>query len=905
MAKGNGGGFKEGRRSRPAKGGEVDPTQEELQRALARTSNQPTPVPTEVPPRDADKKDAGISAESIQSEREEDALIDKNIEARRAAEAEAVPGATAPDGEQVAGSLVGKFNAFVAAEQSAKNESPITPAVAEAILPGLEHLDPEERKTYEKIPAEKRASYLAHVAEVRADKEKKERKSKNKKPVKHRTQKPKAQSEPVKPLTPMPPEFYEPRPKPDYIAEQLAAMVAKKPEDREEASSQIAAAEKPNPNEDEEYPAVFRYNRDRRGNDEAQAEPPVFEPEISPTPDRTQDWRDGWKKKLWDTIQQFPKNVAGDIKAVGKGVAYVATNPTIESLRAVRTGAERAMAYTKYFMDRNISLNEKGEKLGADLKALTENYNKLPFRQKAYITAALIGGGAVAATAGLPTLSSIFAGGMYTQRALGGAGFALNRRKGMEARIAKNPEHWLANKSDTFKDVYAAVLGGAYLGASAMAGRYATEKVTEWLGNIFGHGAAVATEVASPPSGAGIASSIAPEVPHAAAEGATLEHPAIPAGHQASADVQYQAMRAVETGHQASADVQAAASQAAESSAATVAPEMPSVEASAGHGYEYMVKRVWEQLQDKHIDPSTYAEGSDIRRLLEADAQSIDKVVHQIAADSTHGFFNADGTSVRIDVGAHMTIGADGQIHLGEVVQAPAGAPVTPAFHPEAGAPSAESLTKVTPAEAAEGIVITETSAEPFEAAEPFTAPIETPVAQPEVPVAPAEAPSAEKIQPLPEKEIVSPEPVATIDRTDAPEFVSEPHAETPPANAAEAAATQAPVPVVEQGFISNQLGLKIPVAEPHIYTSPDGALFAYGGSPTERLGAITEYLKQNPGKVVISGDSSGENRIPWGLVDGKLVPGKMMQTRGFLGLGLFTTWMKPPEPDEFKQLIK
>ena len=89
---------------------------------------------------------------------------------------------------------------------------------------------------------------------------------------------------------------------------------------------------------------------------------------------------------------------------------------------------------------------------------------------------------------------------MYATRTLAGAGFALNRRKGMDARIEKNSEHWLADKSDTFKNTYAGVMGAAYMGTSMVAGRYATEKITEWLGQHFGHGAAVATEVVSPPA---------------------------------------------------------------------------------------------------------------------------------------------------------------------------------------------------------------------------------------------------------------------------------------------------------------------------------------------------------------------------------------------------------------------
>ena len=91
---------------------------------------------------------------------------------------------------------------------------------------------------------------------------------------------------------------------------------------------------------------------------------------------------------------------------------------------------------------------------------------------------------------------------------------------------------------------------------------------------------------------------------------------------------------------------------------------LPVVEAARGRGYEYMLKQLWKRLRARHLDPSVYAQDSDIRVLLDADAHSIDKVVHRIAADPKHGFSRADGTSVLIDPGARMTIGARGEIIL-------------------------------------------------------------------------------------------------------------------------------------------------------------------------------------------------------------------------------------------------
>ena len=142
---------------------------------------------------------------------------------------------------------------------------------------------------------------------------------------------------------------------------------------------------------------------------------------------------------------------------------------------------------------------------------------------------------------------------MYGQRALGGDRFALNRRKGMEKRIAENPEHWLADKSNAFKNTYAGVLGVAYTGGTAIAGHYAMEGITGWFGHVFGH--------------------------HTATIMPTNHAPSVHAGHSnlQSQDTGVLAMPEAPTMPEVS-----------------IAPEMPhiSVDAQVGHGYEFMTKRI-------------------------------------------------------------------------------------------------------------------------------------------------------------------------------------------------------------------------------------------------------------------------------------------------------------------------
>lgn len=184
----------------------------------------------------------------------------------------------------------------------------------------------------------------------------------------------------------------------------------------------------------------------------------------------------------------------------------------------------------------------------------------------------------------------------------------------------------------------------------------------------------------------------------------------------------------------------------------TPEPEMPqiSVNASEGHGYEYMVKRLWEQLHDptKHfaLPPDTDS-NSDIAKLFAADESSIDKVVHQIASDPNHHFFNADGTSVQINSTDHLAIAADGQIRITTPeysnVITPEDAPVTSAYPseapavsaPETLAPEAPVVQEVPVAPTIEKVIPVETPVAPVLETQSQTITAETPGTPTEAPV--------------------------------------------------------------------------------------------------------------------------------------------------------------------------
>ncbi len=490
-----------------------------------------------------------------------------------------------------------------------------------------------------------------------------------------------------------------------------------------------------------------------------------------------------------------------------------------EKLRGLIGGAKNAPeSVSERFSKSKNYLNERAKEIDAQaemsglekaFRRMGENYNKLTLVHKLGIGVALGAGAVVSVASFAPVMALGFGAALGVQRAYGLGGAFVSREKALQAKKVGESEQLLSVKESAMLGAMLYTIGMSFAikGGVELANEYGVvERAREWFGGMFGEHQAV-REIS------------APEAPAVEVVVPPPEPPPAP-----------------------------------------IAPGMPSisVEATRGRGYEYMMKRVWEQLQEKGLDANQYVEGSDIRRLLEADAQSIDKVVHQIAGDPEHGFFNPDGTSVRIDMDLPMTINTDGNIRLGDAVKAPEGAPVTPIYHPETSVPDAET------------------------------------------PVAPA----------VSAQEVALPKP-ATAGMTYAPEPVGEPYVETPPASPADKIATQSPAPIVERSFVSNRFGLPISTAEPHVYAGADARnIFVFGGTPIERAGLIQQYLTENPNKIVLAADDNGEYRIPWHLVGGRVEPaGAPVRAEGFFNsiFNFFrgSSWMKAPQPDEFKKIIK
>ncbi len=498
-----------------------------------------------------------------------------------------------------------------------------------------------------------------------------------------------------------------------------------------------------------------------------------------------------------------------DIDAISRGVNGNEKTPAewrrkLSSLigamqKTGESASEQFKRSKKILTDRDTSLTEKAKTVGKETGKLLidvgERYRKLPLKYKIALSAVLIGGSILS---GVGILGTVLAAAKLGQRTAASLGVYVLVNGLMEKRIADREEksreekdmNWerLPGENRIKQTVSVGAAAAVFLGLPGYGIKEGFEaaggeRVIAWLGGMLGHSVPTgAPEVIPQPApgpaavaaaGEAIAPIVAPEAPES-----------VPAPKPETVFV----ASVNEPNFSKEPPLEPVAAEAVPEAAA-VSPEMPETEVKAtpGKGYEYMAKRLWEQLQDKGLDPTQYAEGSDIRRLLEADAKSIDTVVHQIAADPAHGFFNPDGTSVLIDSDSHMTINAEGNIQVGDAVMAPENAPTTPAYPP----PEAPSAAEAFPVHG-EPAPLPSVEVPPYE-------------------VAPALEPTVEQTSPQEETAVRS-----------------EVIAETPT-------------------FLTKVDGVLIDPQTPAIYEaqSPSGEkyLTAYGGSDEERFKLIQDYL--------------------------------------------------------------
>lgn len=548
------------------------------------------------------------------------------------------------------------------------------------------------------------------------------------------------------------------------------------------------------------------------------------------------------------SVRDLPGNVANDVQTGVRGVAKIIRNP----LEAYRAAQATELTVTKLIL----------------------GYNKLPPRQKAYIAAGLIGGSALAAAAALPTFSTMLAGTLYGTRGLAGVGFAVDRR----AKIDTNPAHLLANRSRFEKAIYSTALGAIYGVATYWGGRQVINHLTEWLGGAMGHGGVPERPYSTP----------TPEQ-HLMAGHTLIDHNPTPTPEAAytfspepsptdSVVMHSPTPEATPTvtpdaTHAPTVDsvmkdttVPTAEIPASEAVSATEAPSL-SVEASA-KGYEGMVKQLVKQARAQNLTANAYAEGSDLRRLLEAKpGRALDKLVHDIAIE--RGFFT-DAGSVHIDPAARLTINTDHQLLFSD----PAHPHITHA---------AEDMKIVTPPK----------------------------IIEPTPRVSADEAVRPSKVFPEGDVQRVSADAPRTAGLEAEPVIVD--HLVTHDIETSNSDVGEARGAATSSEVLTGGDGLQVNAAESHIYADKDGSsLFVYGGSSEDRALALDTYFKNpaNADKVVYGSESTGTIRYPWRLINGVVVPGAPVAPKGLWNtfksvFGAGSSLTEAPKPEEFYTLVQ
>ncbi len=319
---------------------------------------------------------------------------------------------------------------------------------------------------------------------------------------------------------------------------------------------------------------------------------------------------------------------------------------------------ERDKSLEKYSKNRLDELDAESKKLGRGeniIRSLGEKYNKFNFLQKLGIGLTL-GVGAAAFTGVSFPVATACTFGLGVQRAFGMASMFLKFEKQLQESTEGKSEGFItrrgwykafAEKTKNRQKETAILMAVGYSLLMSAAIKETVqivnesllgERIHEWLGYTLGHTTSASAPEATAPL------SVTPDNVSLPTEIVQQNHVGMMTG-------------------------------------------MPTIDASTGHGYEYMAKKLWEELNARGIKlPANANPHSDLARLLAAhDDASINKVVQQIASDSRHAFSHANGMSVRIDPNTHMTIGTDGQIHLSigkeNFVHAPVNATVTPPYH--------------------------------------------------------------------------------------------------------------------------------------------------------------------------------------------------------------------------------
>lgn len=183
------------------------------------------------------------------------------------------------------------------------------------------------------------------------------------------------------------------------------------------------------------------------------------------------------ESKQGDTRKELQEDLER-VVASAKGTLYEAEGS--------EGASERGEDLKEHLGKRSKESDEKAKGYGSAfvgyLGSKIEQYNKLKGWQKLAITAALMTGSALAG--GAPAIG--FTAALWLQRGVGAIGMGMNKRKKLDAEIAANPEHRLAGKSETRKNIETALWSAGYMAATSFAVHEGVEGIkaaanSEWL----------------------------------------------------------------------------------------------------------------------------------------------------------------------------------------------------------------------------------------------------------------------------------------------------------------------------------------------------------------------------------------------------------------------------------------
>ncbi|MDO8231588.1 MAG: hypothetical protein Q7T37_00035 [bacterium] len=640
------------------------------------------------------------------------------------------------------------------------------------------------------------------------------------------------------------------------------------------------------------------------------------------------------------------KKAEGKLYAAKK-VEGISPEESVESKEGEKT-TEQGERLKTHLAERSMSLlHEASEKYGPKVFEVIEGYNKLGWKKKLAITGCLMVGAGLSATA-MPAVSTAFGAALWGQRMVGGLGTVINRRKEIDAKVAKNPESWLANRSEFTKNTYAFALGMVWSLGTSLAvhgGVEAVKVVAE--SDVFNEGVEKAKELSIDAFGKAKELSSATLKAYDAMNWDWLSKMLNHAPNQ----------EVVEGVVSNTAPDSIPAPEAEAAALAYVAPEHPE-DILHGPAPEVVLPPHYsgQYIQETYDKFAWFNRTPEQLRALAADSlikdlrpehqALIDNHISSLSPAERVSFLqyleeSKNNPSALSPTGAYPTAQVDAGIenlkgHLDTMQELSKESSSVTNSVPDTSA--GESHVEQVPVQGPSPAYQEDLMRSHVKGLNDEWSKLYDERAQVHAGMATAQAEgSTAAVQELSAKE-------AHIDQrmSDIKKYVEETGAGTSygrdpldghPMTKQEADALTElrnamhdPRPVVDKSLfdkvsdwfggdknaaetvatpdhIVNEAGLTISTGQPAIYADSGGHLFAYGGSIESKIEVVQKFLTENPDKVIYGTDDNGNYRIPWSLYEGHALPGEPVRTSGFLGF--FSSFMDAPKPEEFVKIIK